>query len=262
MADQWLGRWGDVVPQPTFEPSIGDVFTKERHGMTRGNIPRQDSHAASWMRNFADRLGESSSAYGITVDQADEVRQTVIAFRNALARSVAPATRTSLAVLKKNECRAEAERVCRGFYSMIRANVTVSNDDLFAAGIRPRSRGRARSSAPTSSPWLQIHTVNSTHTIRWFDTESAGRGKPAGCAMLQLFATLGRREATEPEQARLVNVYTCNRVTLSTSGLDPSLPGRVFDRDLGDVATFFARRAGPKGQPGPWSQPASVRLAA
>ncbi len=243
--------------------------------MSRANIPRPDSAAAAWMRNFARGLSEGAEVYHVSPEQAAEVTTAVNAFRSTLAISTPRRTRTMVAVVNKNAARADAERICRRFYTNVRGDPRIGDGDKLAIGVRPVKGHRSRSKPPTTRPVLRVMTTSVGHELRWNDEAARSRiGKPAGSAMLQLFVAVGPQRIDAPSAARLVNVYTGNRTTLIRNGLPGHVnradaPGQAVEDDeaahagmAGQFATFFARWAGPTGQPGPWSAPASVRLAA
>ena len=236
--------------------------------MGQPNIPRKDSSAAFWMRNFARQLEEYPQTYYVSPEEVAEVAAAVTAFRDALAVVLQPSLKTQITVMTKNDRRREAENVCRRLYVSIKRDPRISNADKVNAGIRPAKTFRSRSTAPQVAPDLQIIPRQGGYRINWRGPSTRGTAKPAGCAMLQLFVLTGDGQAgpgveNAPghvvcEEGRLVNVYTSTGVLLPQSEL-------VDHRQRLNVvrtATFAARWAGPKGQPGPWSRTATVRLAA
>jgi hypothetical protein len=236
--------------------------------MSRANIPRPDSQAASFMRHLARTITEQPEVYHIAPDEAAEVTAAVTAFRSALAITSVRQARSMADVSRKNDARAEAERLCRWVYGVVRRDPRISDADKILAGVRPPKSGRTRSAAPQSRPVLHVRKTDTSHTIRWMDENTLHRwAKPAGCAMLQLFAVVGPKEATDMSRAKLVNVYTGNRVSLVRRGLMrfgtlEGLPMADVAPEEARVVTYIARWAGPTGQPGPWSAPRSLPLAA
>ncbi len=243
--------------------------------MGRPHIPRADRAAAAWMRHFAQRLQDAPAGYFVPIAEIDAVIETVAEFRTALAIALVPDTRTAPSVARKNRARAEAERVCRVALARIKIDPRVSAEDRAAVGISLDPPHRTRSKAPTTPPTLVVTSRNGVYTVKWTNDAMSRRAKPAGCAMLQLFLATGEGEAGEAllrcdgavvaEQAKLINVYTSNRVQLfepELSGEAPSPTGYGTRRGVVRTAALVARWAGPKGQPGPWSKPATLRLAA
>ncbi len=238
--------------------------------MSQRNIPRSDAGAAAWMRTFVNGISKRPALYRVDSEALTELVDVVQAFRDTLAKATWPTTRTTVVVAQKNERRVAAERVCRMHYAMIRALPDLSKKDLIDIGIRPRKLTRTPSQAPTAAPILFVDTYNTSHRIRWTG-EVAKRGKPPGCAMLQLFVSLSDAEAARTTGLRLLNVYTSNEVTLRQDKFESPLSQLVAEQGVGHLqaegtkgkmATFVGRWAGPRGQAGPWSRPVSVRIAA
>ena len=227
--------------------------------MTRRNIPRRDSDAASWMRCFSRGLVERPAAFGVSADQAAEVAKVVAEFREALAATLVPHNRTGRTTLIKNEARRAAEAVVRPIYMQIRTNPAVGDGDLFGIGVRrPRPAVRdAGRDGPAEAPMLELCRRDAWFVARWFVAGKRGHAKPAGAAAVQLFA--GR--VGERAVPRLVGTFTGERARLSpddllhgdrallrAAGLEPeggSRPERVW---------AAGRFVGSRGLPGPMSR--------
>lgn len=243
--------------------------------MKKHNIPRKDSQAAQWMRDFATQLQAEPERYFVPAEEIDALVAAVADFRSSLAAAIAPSTRGPRSSLLKRTSRAAAEGLCRNIYRMVKNDLRVTDADKQSLGIHIDAPHRTRSVAPTTAPWLRIASRNDVYTVRWTGESSGRRGRPDGCAMLQLFIATADGEAGQALQAAgadaiaaratLLNVYTADRVTLCDNGLQRWLPGTVaVPAPTGQVKTvaFIARWASPKGQAGPWSRPATLRLAA
>ena len=235
--------------------------------MPRANIPRADSAAAQWMRVFARGLADHPELYHVSPERAAEVAAAVNAFRSALAVACLRQSRSMADVRKKNDLRAAAERICRSIYAAIQKDARITSADKVLIGVRPPTAARSRRGAPQTRPLLLIVDSGTSHLIRWSDAATPNRvGKPDGCAMLQLFVALGPERVNRPEQARLLNVYTANRVKLVPQGMQDLAQLLSVSAGGGPTrpryATYFARWASATGEPGPWSFPTAVRLAA
>ncbi|MGH7214631.1 MAG: hypothetical protein ACREIT_07705, partial [Tepidisphaeraceae bacterium] len=155
--------------------------------MANGYMPRKDAAARAWLINFAQQLGERPGAYKATQQEADVVRDAVEAFVKALRLAVSPDTRTSLAVLRKDERRQAAELACRPIYLRVKFDPTISNEDKFSLGVRLVNPSRTRIGAPDSAPVLRLAGLSfSGHSIGFADAISpTRRGKPFGATQLQ-----------------------------------------------------------------------------
>lgn len=242
------------------------VIGRIEGGMAIRFIPRSDSEAAALMRLFANELVSRPEIYHVSPEMAEAVREAVVAFRSSLATTLNRAIRNHLSVVHKNECRAAAEQICRRVAILVRADPAVGDADKVKLGIRPRKKHISRSKAPMSYPILIPRVSGRALQVEWRDFNSPDRkAKPAGCAMLQLFYAVADKPVNDLSAMQLLNVYTSNQVRLAATGMNATIPGTSMSfADDGErrVVTFIARWAGPKGQPGPWSEPASVRIAA
>ena len=240
--------------------------------MSRHTIPRSDTRAAGWMRNFARTLAEEPEVYRASTREVEAVAESVALFRAAFAALHDRNARSMAMTRRKDDARAAAEAACRPVYARIKGDPQIDVPAKIRIGIRPAKGGRSRSAALSAVPTLGVDTRDGVHTVSWRDSGRIGRGKPSGCAMLQLFAATAEGEAGRAfdgaagaavaARGRLVNVYTSDRVRLldgEMCGGGERVPSR---RGVVTTVALVARWAGPRGQPGPWSRPAIVRLAA
>ena len=221
--------------------------------MGRANIPRPDFAAAEWMTRFARVLSADPGAYHVPVAAAAEVAGRAAAFEAARVVAVAEPTRTAGNVALKDAARAAAEAVCRRYYTQVKNDPDVDDVLKVKLAVRPVNRRRTRSAAPRGWPVLNTPALgHGFHVLRFSPSDAPSRrGRPDGAASIQLFLAVGDGRAAGPDDARLQGVHTADVLRVR---FDPS--------DDGKVATYFARFAGPRGQPGPWSAPAHARVAA
>ncbi len=220
--------------------------------MANGYMPRADQPAKTWMRTFANGLLARPGIYGVTLSDAESVDAGVEVFELALARATDPPTRTRGSVCLKTETRVAAEQVIAQFYSMIKANRSVSNEDRIKIGMKPTRKRRGRVACPKSSPILNVVVHPSAqHLLRFQNGDEIGKAKPAGAIALQVFVAMADERVTDPTQAHFLMAATRN-------------PTRIqYERkDDGKVATYFARWISRRGETGPWSNPTSLRVAA
>jgi len=217
--------------------------------MANGYMPRKDIDARAWLINFAQQLGERAGDYKATRVEVNDVRDAVDRFVNALQVVLAPETRTSLAVLRKDQARLAAELTCRPIYLRVKVDPTISDDDKFILGVRPINPHRSRIAAPQTPPELQLAAMAfSGHVLTFSDFDSSRRAKPFGATQLQLF----RRFADQPGEAmQLVGCFTRwpVRIEYDTS-------------DNGRTAVYQARWMTRRGEVGPWSRELSAPVVA
>jgi len=216
-------------------------------------LPRTDSAALHWMRNFASGIAVDPGKYSLTPQDAAAISAAVEVFASAYRVAIDPATRTCVAVLGKNNARRSAERICRQYAGLIKRDWRVSDEDKIALGVRPMPSARTRVKVPQTSPLLKLlGCTPGRQELRVFDSASPDRvAKPAGAAELQLFVTVDEAPVHDPTKAQFRRVIRRNKAHVS---FEPS--------ENGKVATYFARWCGPRGDVGPWSLPVSMRIAA
>src|SRR5690606_38618306 len=112
--------------------------------MPHDYVPRPDANCLDWLQGLSSNLNANPSAYGVAPSEAAHLASRVEAFR--LAKSVATngLTRTSAAIVAKDNRRAEAVAHARILCQQIKVNLGVSDALKEAAGIPlPRRPGHA-----------------------------------------------------------------------------------------------------------------------
>lgn len=216
-------------------------------------VPKEDQLALAFLLNFAQLLTERASAYGVGEPDALNVTRVVAGYADALAAIRRPSGKNRASVSLKDQAKATAIQLVRSFAMRIKADDGVSDQDKIDIGVRPNNPSRAPVPPPTTAPVLNIvGAMAGSQTVRFADAVNPEkRGRPWGVAKLELFVAVAAAPATDPSAARYLRGY----------GRGPV--GVAFDAaDDGKVATYFARWANARGDAGPWSAPASMRIAA
>jgi len=215
-------------------------------------LPRTDSGLRDWLINFASLIADNPGRYGLDSADADVITNQSDAYDDAYQESQAPTSRTSDIIARKDALRASAVASVRVYARMIKANMGVSNEDKIALGLHVDDPTRTPIPAPTTAPLLMITgAFSGTHELRYADeTTPASRRKPEGVMQLQLSMVVGDSPSANPEDARLVGLYTKQPITIEH---DPE--------HAGQVATFFGRWVTRKGLVGPWSLPEAMTIA-
>lgn len=221
--------------------------------MAKDYIPVRDAEAAEWFRVFAEGIAADPAKYGLTAADAAEVAPKVQAFRDALAVSSDPRTRTVCTVAEKNEARAAATLVCRGYAQRIKVSDSIPDPDKIEIGVRPLNRHRRPVRLTEAVPLLNVVLATPTqHLLRYRDSESGSAAKPTGAVALQLFVHVGDGPAPANQlDARYCGTFTDNSVRV----VHPSADG-------GKLATYYARWVSRRGEEGRFSLPASMHIAA
>ncbi|HEY7089919.1 MAG TPA: hypothetical protein VH518_17615 [Tepidisphaeraceae bacterium] len=221
--------------------------------MANSYIPRSQAKAVVWFRTFANGISSNPSKYMLSPAEAAHISNVVDAFEASLLVATTPGTRTAVTVVAKDDARAAAEQLCQAYYSLIKHNAGVSDDDKIAIGVRPLNRGRTRINCPLTSPAVNVIAATpGRHVLRYRDSLTpSSKAKPFGAIALQLFVAVGDSIVRGVSEAKFCGSYTTNPVSVEFQQIQD-----------GQVATYFGRWTSRRGEVGPWSLPASMRIAA
>ena len=136
---------------------------------------------------------------------------------------------------------------------LLKDNVGISDEDKVAIGVRPINPNREPIECPQTSPLINIiaNTPGAQTVVFADSTTPDSKAKPFGASELQLFRAVTTADAAPLSEAEFYGKFTRNPVAVQ------------FDEaDDGKIATYYARWASARGEVGPWSLPASMRIAA
>lgn len=221
--------------------------------MSTSYIPAEDGQALAWMRAFADGIATNPALYMLTSTDAAAITGQVDAYEAAWFAANDKSTRTEAAVNLKNQTKASAEQICRGYAMTIKQNAGISDQAKIDIGVRPENSEREPINCPQTSPLVNIlGNTPGLQTLRYADTTTPdSRAKPFGAMQLQVFVAIGDAATTNADEASYYGAFTKNPIPVA------------FDQaDDGKVASYFARWVGRKGDHGPWSEAVSMRIAA
>lgn len=208
-----------------------------------------------WLANFSAQISASPVKYGLTPADAAQIAAAVAAWHAAYAAAAAPDTRTRARVQEKRSARAAVTAVVRRFAARIRSNDAVAADLKIGLGLVLRTGAGTPVPAPRTFPVLGLRRMDTRlHTLTASDEVPGRRGKPPRSAGLVVFRAVADGPVTHPERSAGV-AY----LGLFTR---PRIDSAFTESDRGKTATYFARWVNAKGEPGPWSRPLSVAVAA
>jgi len=221
--------------------------------MSRSFIPDTDHGALEWMQVFSQGITAAPATYGLVAADATAIANVVNAYAAAYAANIDPATKTKVTVIAKNNTRAAAESVCRQYAAVIKHNAGVTDENKAAIGVPPINNQHAPVPVPGTPPLLNVlGAIDGGHVVRFADAITPDSGaKPVGAASLQLFVAVGEAVVTDPDVAEFQGIHSRNGIDLSYGAAES-----------GKYATYFGRWCGVRGDVGPWSKPASMRIAA
>lgn len=161
-------------------------------------IPDSDHQFADMARTFAGAIARDPARFMLSSDDAKKLVDVAQKFRDALALSTRPATRTTITRMHKDEERVEAERIVRLYGNLIRANPGIDRAAKIQIDVKERPTRLNRRTCPQTPPMLMYVGTEreqiageGLHVLRFIDEFGSGtRAKPAGAARLELFVGL------------------------------------------------------------------------
>lgn len=220
---------------------------------TNDYMPHTDEGFETWGTVFATNIASSPGTYLLTAAQAASISAVITDYSAKLAIAENPMTRNVGTVADKEDAKAIAMSLCRGYAMLIKEASGISDADKLFIGVRPENNSREKIDCPQTSPLLNIlGATPGTQTIVYADSTTPDKkARPFGASELQLFMGLTEDGEATLAQAQFVGKFTRNPITVDFTEAQDGL-----------VATFYARWASVRGETGPWSLPISMRVAA
>ena len=148
---------------------------------------------------FSSLINADAAAFGLTEELASEYAEIDSALQLAYQAATTPSTRTSVAIVEKNDLIKSMQRRAKSLSDIIRSTPTVTDAQLISLGLLVREK-RKRRHVPDVPPLVRvISVVGRVVTIRVRDKESqSGRSKPFGARGAQLFSYVGEESPADP----------------------------------------------------------------
>jgi hypothetical protein len=237
-------------------------------------LPRQELELLNWSRNFDQQINADPEAFGLSPLEAAEFRVVHEAFAAALMRAIDPATRTTSAVIAKNDARDAMKLRARKLANRIRGTSAVSAKLRVDVGVRPRKQRVRRVAPPDQPPSVVLapldlrkprlertgvdapqngleYSADSTVTVKLFNAPASGSTARAdGAFGATIFTFVG-----EDPPPRLTEWTFHGQTTRTAFNIDfgQAAPGsRVWV-----TARWFSHR----GEPSAFSRPVGKRIA-
>jgi hypothetical protein len=216
-------------------------------------IPSTDGDLATFAANFSAVLTADPTAYGLTAGDASTFAALNSTYQSAYTTATNPSTRTPDAIAAKDAAKNALKPEMRRLGNLIQANIAVSDADKIAIGLTVRDTVPTPISAPSSFPLISVLSAtpyNINLKINDSDTPTTN-AKPAAAIACELYAQASATPLTDPE-------------AISYSGLETRhLANLQFDAgDVGKTAYIVGRWVTRTGLRGPWSDIASMTIAA
>ena len=116
----------------------------ERRVMDRNFYTRPEAGVVSGSANFATLISATPTAYGLVAAQATAYAALNTALQTAYATATEPTTRTPVSIQAKDLALKNVKASAKNLSQMVRATTTVTDAQLVALGLTPRTKPAPR----------------------------------------------------------------------------------------------------------------------
>jgi hypothetical protein len=233
--------------------------------MAKKFIPDSDSDFAFMARNFAGNIAKDPARYHVSASEAAEMVAKVTAFREAMAANYAPMTRCKATAMRKDQTRAEAERLIRDAGNRIRGDRQLSVADKIVIRVQERPTRLRKRECPQTPPILMFvgptpgsNAIDGKHILKFLDDwRKHSHAKPEGAVRLELFVDLvppAEPIPTWPGERWGGRMWYLRSYTRSPIKVDYPRSDELMR------VVYWARWAAASGQTGPFSTTLAARV--
>jgi hypothetical protein len=145
-------------------------------------VPVNDGKFVEWAKNLLENVKDNISAWGVPETAFDDVDKLVSDLSDCYVVAETPATRTSTAILAKNEARKAAEK---GVRELVKAYITynpqVTDTNRSDMGLPIHKTSHTPVPAPTTIPEGTVELPSpAVVRIHFRDKDEEGKSKPTG----------------------------------------------------------------------------------
>ncbi len=163
-------------------------------------LPATDGGLNDWASNFQQKTSAVAdpTTIGLTAGEVSAYSSVFEVYTFAYAAAIDPATRGEATILAKNEAKKTLVALSRQLAMAVTNHAGITNSQRQAFGLTVRSDGRTPVPPPSTSPALDIESVQGwTVNIRLHNTEVSGRSKPLGVTGAFVYTYVGETAPTD-----------------------------------------------------------------
>ncbi|MGC4031865.1 MAG: hypothetical protein QM754_09065 [Tepidisphaeraceae bacterium] len=128
--------------------------------MPRDFFPHRDSELEQWIVAFDKALSIDPASYGVPADEAEGLSAAVERFTTAYATTMKPSTRTSIAILEKDNARGDMIRQLRVVVRYVQAWPGTDDAKRMALGLPVRDAAVRRGDEALAAPRVDVDGVD------------------------------------------------------------------------------------------------------
>ncbi len=234
-------------------------------------IPDADRELAQMARHFTGQVAAHADRFGVSQERVIELEAAVVAFREALVRTMQRSSAGPGATARKNDARREVERILRAVAQHLRGlpEGVLTSVDRMNLNLPERPKRVKRLRCPQVAPVLRF--VGSTdphgrsahgarHILEYRnDFDYSSSAKPHGAARLELFVELvpvGEAIPSHPAERSGGRLWYLRSFT--TSRFEVVYPMVADGTPM--VVCYWGRWADASGGVGPFSRTCVARV--
>lgn len=221
-------------------------------------MPDDDPGKRTWMERFLRVIETDPPHFGFHDPVMFEYFQrTLRTFVDAVREVSNKGTRSTCAVVSKNQARKKAVDLCREHAMRLKFDPTLTDAEKSTLGLNVVTAAPEAAKLPPGAlpgvvgrPELAVtNSPNGGHVIKYKDGVSGSKAKPKGVSHLLLYGAIGEKPKMPVKFARLMGAYTKRPFEVmypEGCGLE------------GLYVTYYARWLTTRGEISPWSRGVSV----
>lgn len=218
--------------------------------MPRNFYYRNEPDAVAGSASFAASIAADPKSFGLTPAQAASFGQVNDALQASFALATTPATRTVVAVARKNQDLQAMRTAALNLSRIVYATPAVSDPQLISLGLSPRPVRTPRA-VPATPPSVQVLKVDGrTVDLRLNARGADRRGLPFGATGAHLYSFVGDQPPADSRGYHFEGLTTRAKTSLT-------FPATVAS---GATVWLSACWVGSRGQTSPFAAPRPFAL--
>lgn len=193
--------------------------------MAKDWIHRKNSDFNDQALNFANRIVAESAAYGIDPAEAAQLAAEQVDYAAKYQTASQPGSRTSVAVIARDDARKVLANHMRSIGARVRANPVVTDEMRILLSLTvPGQAPAAPDGPPKTRPRINVLSLDGNHlTLRVRDTESASPAKPRHYLGAQIYICTDSTEQAPADlnRWRLATVTTKGKTLVKLPFIEP-----------------------------------------
>lgn len=218
--------------------------------MAEDYIPRGDAELLEFAQNFVDKIDGNEAYYGLKAADSPVLTERLDSLRAAYNNYNAVQTTVQSALRAKDAERTALVAQLRSLARTVQKADAVTNAKRADLQITIPDSFSVPDGPPQSRPAAEIDTSEPLrHTVKFYDLESEGRGKPPGVRGAEIWCKTDGAATMNEEDYRYL-------------GTDTASPYLAVHKpeNVGKQAHYLLRWVNTRGEYGAWSNPVSATI--